>query len=90
MSIDFAIVFGLKFTVITFHKTLRAMSTHIDFIFERQLAYVTLAKGYFMHLDVLAVMVSIPEFIPTQYTNIGDKGGVHTAAAAGTGHLTVH
>ena len=65
------------------------MSTLIDFIFERQLAYVTFAKGYFMHLDVLAVMVSIPEFIPTQYTNIGDKGGVHTAAA-GTGHLTVH
>ena len=65
------------------------MSALIDFIFERQLTNVTFTEGYYMHLDVLAVMVSISEFVPTQHTDIGHKGGVHTATT-GTADLTVH
>ena len=41
------------------------MSALIDFIFERQFTNVTFTEGYYMHLDVLAVMVSISEIVPT-------------------------
>ena len=86
MRVDLAWVFRLKLTFTTFHKALGAMSALIDFIFERQLTNVTFTEGYYMHLDVLAVMVSISEFVPTQHTDIGHKGGVHT----GTGTVLLY